>query len=241
MGDLPAGNFLRGRHPLLARHLPPGRRQPATLYTGFDYFDPSDAYHAARGLQDDRRRRDAGPRPRTGTDGTDTSSTTAARSASTTTWSSPTRPTRTSSTSLGSYGYDISPQSGGIFRSTDGGATWKNLGYDLHPDFHAFAFQPDDTQHVADRQRRRRLAVATPAAAATAPATRCPRPTGRTSTARSTRTPAALIHSTGLAITQFTSIATVPDVPGQYWGGTQDNGTLRKSLAEQPLVRPGQR
>ena len=26
-------------------------------------------------------------------------------------------------------------------------------------------------------------------------------------------------------------MATVPHVPGQYWGGTQDNGTLRKSLA----------
>ena len=32
-------------------------------------------------------------------------------------------------------------------------------------------------------------------------------------------------------ISQFTSMATVPNVPGQYWGGTQDNGTLRKSLA----------
>ena len=42
---------------------------------------------------------------------------------------------------------------------------------------------------------------------------------------------AALIHSTGLQITQFTSAATVPNVPGQYWGGTQDNGTLRKSTA----------
>ena len=26
-------------------------------------------------------------------------------------------------------------------------------------------------------------------------------------------------------------MATVPNIPGQYWGGTQDNGTLRKSLA----------
>ena len=42
---------------------------------------------------------------------------------------------------------------------------------------------------------------------------------------------AALIHSTGLTITQFVSMQTVPLVPGQYWGGTQDNGTLRKSMA----------
>ena len=42
---------------------------------------------------------------------------------------------------------------------------------------------------------------------------------------------ASLIHSTGLAIGQYSSIATVPNVPGQFWGGTQDNGTLRKSVA----------
>ena len=41
------------------------------------------------------------------------------------------------------------------------------------------------------------------------------------------------MHSNGLAIAMFSSIATVPNVPGQYWGGTQDNGTLRKSLANQ--------
>src|SRR4029079_10365853 len=48
----------------------------------------------------------------------------------------------------GSYGYDQSPQSGGIYRSTDGGQTWKSLGLDLHPDFHALAFEPDDSKHV---------------------------------------------------------------------------------------------
>ena len=48
----------------------------------------------------------------------------------------------------GSFGYDLSPQSGGIYRSTDGGATWENLGWDLHPDFHALAFDPSNTNHV---------------------------------------------------------------------------------------------
>ena len=33
------------------------------------------------------------------------------------------------------------------------------------------------------------------------------------------------------AITQFTSIATIPTIPARLWGGTQDNGTLRKSAA----------
>ncbi len=44
-----------------------------------------------------------------------------------------------------------------------------------------------------------------------------------------------MTHRTGLDITQFTSIATVPTVaPGassqRFWGGTQDNGTQRKSV-----------
>ena len=48
----------------------------------------------------------------------------------------------------GSFGYDLSPQSGGIFRSTNGGRSWVNLGWDLHPDFHALAFDPSNTKHV---------------------------------------------------------------------------------------------
>ena len=44
----------------------------------------------------------------------------------------------------GSFGYDLSPQSGGIFRSTDGGQTWPILGWDLHPDFHALAMDPNN-------------------------------------------------------------------------------------------------
>ena len=54
--------------------------------------------------------------------------------------------TRTSSTSLGQFNYDIG--SGGVYRSTDGGTTWKNLGYDLHPDYHAIAIQSDAPSHV---------------------------------------------------------------------------------------------
>ena len=88
----------------------------------------------------------------------------------------------------GPYGYNFSPPSGGIFRSTDGGATWKNLGYDLHPDFHAIAFQPT-TPSTSRSATTAACGSRTPAAAATTPVTRSPRPTGRTSTARSTRTP----------------------------------------------------
>ncbi len=41
----------------------------------------------------------------------------------------------------------------------------------------------------------------------------------------------AVTDRTNLAITQFTSIATVPQIPARFWGGTQDNGTVRKSTA----------
>ena len=111
----------------------------------------------------------------------------------------------------GQFDYGIG--SGGIFRSDDGGQTWKNLGWDQHPDFHALAFDPANTAQVAHRQRRRRL-VQQPTAAA-----------GRTRPIRSARSTwaeperhgrpdtAAVIGRSNLAITQFTSIATVPQIP----------------------------
>ena len=40
---------------------------------------------------------------------------------------------------------------------------------------------------------------------------------------------AAVTARTDLQITQFTSIANVPTLPARFWGGTQDNGTPRKS------------
>src|SRR5439155_27252123 len=44
---------------------------------------------------------------------------------------------------------------------------------------------------------------------------------------------AVVTHRTGLQIGQFTSIANVPTIPARLWGGTQDNGTLRKAAASQ--------
>src|SRR5262249_42310150 len=128
------------------------------------------------------------------------------------------------------HGYNSAPQPGGTWRSKDGGQTWLNIGYDLHPDFHAFAFQPNNTQHVAigndggvwqSHAGGGRNGATDPLSAAD----------WENLNGQVNRTTGALIHSTGLRITQFTSIATVPQVPLQYWGGTQDNGTLRKSLA----------
>ena len=126
----------------------------------------------------------------------------------------------------GSFGYSLSPPSGGIFRSDDGGQTWKNIGWDLHPDFHALAFDPNNSAHVLvgndggvwfspDRGGRPN---------ATDPLSAADFQNGD-------------LNGRGLDITQFTSIATNPSFPAgpgfgpgaRIWGGSQDNGTERKS------------
>jgi uncharacterized repeat protein (TIGR01451 family) len=118
----------------------------------------------------------------------------------------------------GEYGYDLSPQTGGIYRSSDGGQTWENLGWDLHPDFHAFAF---DLKHPGG------VAIGNDGGVWYSP----------DGGGRPTREEPLSdvdwedLNAGGLTLGQFTSIATNPSFPGQarLWGGTQDNGTQRKS------------
>jgi uncharacterized repeat protein (TIGR01451 family) len=132
----------------------------------------------------------------------------------------------------GQFNYGIG--SGGVFRSDDGGATWKNLGYDQHPDFHALAFDPSNTA---------RIVIGSDGGVWTSP-DRGGRPNAADPLSASdwvnlngTVNPgtAAIIARSNLSIAQFTSIATVPQIPptapgtGRFWGGTQDNGTLRKT------------
>jgi uncharacterized repeat protein (TIGR01451 family) len=130
----------------------------------------------------------------------------------------------------GQFNYGIG--SGGIFRSDDGGTTWKNLGYEQHPDFHAFAFDPSNTANVIEgsdggvwysTSRGGRPSTSDPLSAVT------------WQNLNGTVDPltAAVTHRTNLQIAQFTSIATVPTLPARFWGGTQDNGTMRKSTLSQ--------
>jgi len=118
----------------------------------------------------------------------------------------------------GQFDYGIG--SGGIYRSDDGGMTWKNLGWDQHPDHHAFAFDPSNSMNVLigsdggvwySTDRGGRPNAGDPLSAVTW----------------------QNLNGGGLQIAQFTSIATVPQIPNRFWGGTQDNGTLRKSTLSQ--------
>jgi len=134
----------------------------------------------------------------------------------------------------GQFNYGIG--SGGIFRSDDGGATWKNLGWDQHPDFHAFAFDPSNTAHILSGSDG---GVWFSANRGGRPNASDPLSAVDWQNLNGTVTPgAAVLARSNLQIGQFTSIATVPQVPvgaatARFWGGTQDNGTLRKSVNSQ--------
>ncbi len=228
LGNLPAGNYLEGgtRFSLGISH--PAGAAHATVYSGFDYFDLSDTHHRSQVY----KTTDDGGTWATLPTGSGTNSI-LDYCGTQCFYDNEVKPVPTDPNTVyveGSYGYNFSPQSGGIWRSKDGGLTWKNIGYDLHPDFHAIAIQPNNTQHVVIGNDGGVWQSFTGGGrnGATDPLSAADWENLNGTVNPST---AALVHATGLRIAQYTSMATVPNVPGQYWGGTQDNGTQRKSLA----------
>ena len=231
MGNLPQGQFLAGatRFSLGISH--PVGDKAATVYTGFDYTDNANVHHPAQLW----RTKSAGKSWTSLPTGGPAANPDSIVDYCTTQcfYDNVISPDPKNADIVyvsGSYGYDQSPGSGGVYRSINGGQTWKSLGYDLHPDFHAFAFDPSNSKHVVlgndggvwqSHNRGGRRHFGDPLSAAD-----WENLNGQVDPAT-----AALVHSSGLKITQFTSVATVPTVPGRYWGGTQDNGTERKSTA----------
>ena len=114
----------------------------------------------------------------------------------------------------GQYNYGLA--SGGIYRSVNGGTSWQSLGFDLHPDFHALSFQPGNPAHVVIGND--------------GGVWQSPDRGGRAFTGGSLADADWQNLNVGLTITQFTSIAYAdPSHPNRFYGGTQDNGTQRKS------------
>ena len=118
---------------------------------------------------------------------------------------------------------------GGIYRSDDGGQTWADLGYDQHPDFHAFAFDPNDPNKVMIGNDGGVWYSSNRGGRLNGPSDPLSAVNWQDMNGGVNPTTSAVTARTGLQIGQFTSIANVPQIPGRFWGGTQDNGTLRKS------------
>ncbi len=211
------------------------------LYTGFDWAD-ANGYHVPEVFKSV----DAGAswaQTGTGTDDVDNVENYCATSGSQCTYDNVVEADPTDPNVVfvgGSYGYDLVPQSGGLYRSTNGGRSWVNLGWDLHPDFHAVAFDPSNTKHVLigndggvwfSEHRGGR------------PTANLPLSDVDWQDLNGTVDPAtgAVLHRTGLAITQFTSIANGPErfrrAPTPSASGAARRTTAPS--ASRPTRRPG--
>ncbi len=202
----------------------------ATLYTGFEYVDGSNHYQASTVWKSTdeggtwAQTLDAGTAPDkvTGYCGTSFNSTQCFYD--NVIGVDPISPTIVYAIGLYNYGNG----SGGVFRSMDGGDHWTDLGFNLHPDYHAIAIRTDDPANVAigndggvwvSSSRGGRLNAGDPITATT------------WYNLNGTVDPgsATVLHASGLQLGQHTSIATNPAIPERLYSGFQDNGTQRKN------------
>ncbi|MEO6714945.1 MAG: hypothetical protein ABIM89_16175 [Mycobacteriales bacterium] len=225
MTGLPAGDFAGSatRFTIGISH-PVG--QSAVLYTGFDFYDNGGTYHPSQVYKstDDAANWTALP---TGSGGDSVLNYCATQCFYDNVIEvDPTNPNIV----FAAGQYDYGRGSGGIYRSRDGGQTWQSVGFDMHPDFHALAFDTASPGHVVvgndggvwqSPDYGGRLNPGDPLSAAD------------WQNLNGTVNPATaqVTARSGLQIGQLTSIATVPTVPNRFWAGTQDNGTQRKSAA----------
>jgi uncharacterized repeat protein (TIGR01451 family) len=186
--------------------------QDAVVYTGFDWIDPAGDYHPARLFRSNDNAAHWTELP-TGPAGSDSvlNYCDIQCSYDNVVEADPNDPEIVYA--AGEYNYPIG--SGGIYRSTDGGQDWQSLGFDLHPDFHALAFEPDDSAHVV---------IGNDGGIWDSPDRG-----GRLNRGESLEDTDWNDLNAGLSITQFTSIAYDPNRPRRFWGGTQDNGTQFRS------------
>ena len=194
--------------------------QPAVLYAGFDYNDTGGLHHTAKVWRSDNEGAGWAQLPTT-TDAGSVSNYCGGQCF----YDNVIEADPSDSNIVFAAGQVSSAGGGGaIFRSTDGGQHWKNMSFNQHADFHALAFNPANTANVL---------IGNDGGVSYSP-DRGGRNAGEGVTGNDWQN----LNGRGLQITQFTSIATVPQVPAganseRFWGGTQDNGTQRKSVNSQ--------
>jgi uncharacterized repeat protein (TIGR01451 family) len=201
----------------------------ATLYTGFEWYDTSLTYHRSTVWKSTD---EGGSWTQTTDTGNVVSGYCGTSPSSTQCWYDnvigvdPISPTIVYA--LGLYNYGTG--SGGVYRSMDGGTTWKDLGFNLHPDYHAIAIRNDDPSVVVigndggawwSSSRGGRLNSGDPITATTW--------NNLNGVISNTLSGPVVESRSGLALGQFGSVAANPAVADRFYGGLQDNGTQRKS------------